>query len=126
MEICTGREGMMAESTIIHGASTQHPDFGSIRLLEHHQLPAEHRLAGASCASTRPANRRSTRSTLLKLSPINSIDKVKGPLLILQCANDPRVPVGEALQMHAALEQRGLPSSLISCNRCTDRCLSPS
>jgi dipeptidyl aminopeptidase/acylaminoacyl peptidase len=53
------------------------------------------------------------REALLKLSPITYIDKVKGPLLIIQGANDPRVPVGEALQMHAALEQRGLKSPLI-------------
>ncbi len=53
------------------------------------------------------------REALLKLSPITYIDKVKGPLLIIQGANDPRVPVGEALQMHAALEKRGLKSPLI-------------
>ncbi len=51
--------------------------------------------------------------SLKKLSPINYIDKVKGPLLIIQGANDPRVPVGEAIQMHEAMEKKGLASQLI-------------
>jgi dipeptidyl aminopeptidase/acylaminoacyl peptidase len=50
---------------------------------------------------------------LVKLSPITYIDRVKGPLLISQGANDPRVPAGEAIQMHQALEARGLKSPLI-------------
>jgi dipeptidyl aminopeptidase/acylaminoacyl peptidase len=53
------------------------------------------------------------REALEKLSPITYIDRVKGPLLLIQGANDPRVPVGEALQMHDALEKRGLPSPVI-------------
>jgi dipeptidyl aminopeptidase/acylaminoacyl peptidase len=51
--------------------------------------------------------------TLVKLSPITYIDKVKGPLLLIQGANDPRVPVGEAIQFHEALEKRGVKSPLI-------------
>jgi dipeptidyl aminopeptidase/acylaminoacyl peptidase len=50
---------------------------------------------------------------LVKLSPITYIDKVSAPLLLIQGANDPRVPVGEAIQMHDALEKRGLKSPLI-------------
>ncbi|MET0591924.1 MAG: prolyl oligopeptidase family serine peptidase [Polyangiaceae bacterium] len=50
---------------------------------------------------------------LVKLSPITYIDKVKAPLLLIQGANDPRVPVGEAIQMHEALEKRGVKSPLI-------------
>jgi dipeptidyl aminopeptidase/acylaminoacyl peptidase len=53
------------------------------------------------------------REALEKLSPITYIDRVQGPLLLIQGANDPRVPVGEALQMHDALERRGLASPLI-------------
>jgi dipeptidyl aminopeptidase/acylaminoacyl peptidase len=51
--------------------------------------------------------------TLVKLSPITYIDKVKAPLLLIQGANDPRVPVGEAVQFHEALEKRGVKSPLI-------------
>jgi dipeptidyl aminopeptidase/acylaminoacyl peptidase len=53
------------------------------------------------------------REALLKLSPITYIDRVKGPLLLIQGANDPRVPAGETLQMHQALVSRGLKSPLI-------------
>jgi dipeptidyl aminopeptidase/acylaminoacyl peptidase len=52
-------------------------------------------------------------AALVKLSPITYIDRVKGPLMIEQGANDPRVPAGEAIQMHRALEARGIPSPLI-------------
>ncbi|HET9772501.1 MAG TPA: prolyl oligopeptidase family serine peptidase, partial [Acidimicrobiia bacterium] len=50
---------------------------------------------------------------LRRLSPITYIDRVEAPLLIIQGANDPRVPVGEALQMQAALDRRGAASQLI-------------
>jgi dipeptidyl aminopeptidase/acylaminoacyl peptidase len=50
---------------------------------------------------------------LVKLSPITYIDKVNAPLLLIQGANDPRVPVGEAIQMHDALEKRGVKNPLI-------------
>jgi dipeptidyl aminopeptidase/acylaminoacyl peptidase len=53
------------------------------------------------------------RDALIALSPITYIDRLKAPLLIIQGANDPRVPVGEAVQMQAALEQRQIPSQLI-------------
>ncbi len=50
---------------------------------------------------------------LHRLSPITFIDRVKGPLLIIQGANDPRVPVSEALQMQHALDRRQTASQLI-------------
>ena len=53
------------------------------------------------------------RESLLKLSPITYINKVKAPLLLIQGANDPRVPAGETIQMHDALEARGIRSPLI-------------
>ncbi len=53
------------------------------------------------------------KEALVKLSPITYIDRVKAPLLIIAGANDPRVPVGEAIQMHDALTARGLKSPLI-------------
>ncbi len=53
------------------------------------------------------------KDALIKLSPITYIDRVKAPLLIIAGANDPRVPVGEAIQMHDALEKRGIKSPLI-------------
>jgi dipeptidyl aminopeptidase/acylaminoacyl peptidase len=50
---------------------------------------------------------------LRRLSPITYIDRVQAPLLIIQGANDPRVPVSEALQMQAALDRRRAGSQLI-------------
>lgn len=38
---------------------------------------------------------------------------MRAPLLIVQGANDPRVPVSEAIAMHDALERRGIPAGLI-------------
>lgn len=51
--------------------------------------------------------------SLIKLSPITYVDKIKDPLLIMQGVNDPRVPVGEAIQIHEALKNKGVDSELI-------------
>jgi dipeptidyl aminopeptidase/acylaminoacyl peptidase len=50
---------------------------------------------------------------LAKLSPINYVDRVKAPLLILQGATDPRVPAGEAVQIHEAFRKKGIASELM-------------
>ena len=50
---------------------------------------------------------------LRKLSPVTYLDRVKAPLLVIQGVNDPRVPVGEAIQIHDLLEKRGVSSPLI-------------
>jgi dipeptidyl aminopeptidase/acylaminoacyl peptidase len=50
---------------------------------------------------------------LAKLSPMTYVDRVKAPLLIMQGASDPRVPAGEAVQIHDALEKRGVPCDLM-------------
>jgi dipeptidyl aminopeptidase/acylaminoacyl peptidase len=53
------------------------------------------------------------RDALTKLSPITYVDRVKAPLLVIQGANDPRVPVSEGIQIHDALEARKIESRLI-------------
>lgn len=53
------------------------------------------------------------RETLLKLSPITYIDRVTAPMLILQGATDPRVPAGESVQIHRALQAKKLASELM-------------
>jgi dipeptidyl aminopeptidase/acylaminoacyl peptidase len=53
------------------------------------------------------------REALLELSPITHIQKLNAPLLLIQGASDPRVPVGEAIQMHDALEKRAVPTKLM-------------
>ncbi len=50
---------------------------------------------------------------LKKLSPVTYLDRVKAPLLVIQGVNDPRVPAGEAIQIHDLLEKRGASSPLI-------------
>ncbi len=50
---------------------------------------------------------------LRKLSPVTYIDRVKDPIMIIQGVNDPRVPVGEAVQMHDALRRRGVDAPLL-------------
>lgn len=53
------------------------------------------------------------RAALVKLSPTSYVDRIKAPLLLIQGVSDPRVPVGEAVQIHQALTDRGIPSGLI-------------
>jgi len=53
------------------------------------------------------------RDALIQLSPITHIKKIKAPLLSIQGVNDPRVPVGEALQIYRELEARKIPGGLI-------------
>ncbi len=50
---------------------------------------------------------------LAKLSPMTYVDRVKAPLLIMQGASDPRVPAGEAVQIHDALERQNVPCQLM-------------
>jgi dipeptidyl aminopeptidase/acylaminoacyl peptidase len=49
------------------------------------------------------------RDLLERISPINHVDRIKAPLLVIHGANDPRVPVGEAEQIVAALRNRNVP-----------------
>lgn len=53
------------------------------------------------------------KEALQKLSAVSYLDQVKAPLLVIQGANDPRVPVGEAIQLHKALESKKIASPLI-------------
>jgi len=49
------------------------------------------------------------RDFLTSISPIHQVDTIKTPLMVIHGANDPRVPVGEAEQIVAALKRRGVP-----------------
>jgi len=50
---------------------------------------------------------------LVEASPITHVDRIRAPLLLIHGANDPRVPVGEADQIHRALVERGIRSELV-------------
>jgi dipeptidyl aminopeptidase/acylaminoacyl peptidase len=47
------------------------------------------------------------RAYLEKISPLNNVEKIKIPMLIVQGENDPRVPVTESGQVVAALRKQG-------------------
>ena len=49
------------------------------------------------------------RAYLEEISPIRSVDKITAPLFVVHGANDPRVPIGEAEQVVAALRKRNVP-----------------
>ncbi len=49
------------------------------------------------------------RDFLEQISPIRSVDRITSPLFVVHGANDPRVPVGEAEQIVAALRTRNIP-----------------
>lgn len=50
------------------------------------------------------------RAHLEQISPLNNVDRMTRPLLIVQGANDPRVPQSEADQLVAALRAQGQPA----------------
>lgn len=56
------------------------------------------------------------RKFLEKTAPLNSADKIKKPLYIVQGKNDPRVPASEAEQMVAALNKSGTPVWFLMAN----------
>jgi dipeptidyl aminopeptidase/acylaminoacyl peptidase len=49
------------------------------------------------------------KAQLERQSPLNSADKIRTPLLVIQGANDPRVKKAESDQIVVALRDRGLP-----------------
>jgi dipeptidyl aminopeptidase/acylaminoacyl peptidase len=53
------------------------------------------------------------KAQLMKQSPLNSAEKIKSPLLVIQGANDPRVNKAESDQIVVALRERGFPVEYI-------------
>lgn len=49
------------------------------------------------------------RAHLESISPLNQVDRIEIPMLVVQGQNDPRVPVTEAEQIVAALRKQGMP-----------------
>ncbi len=49
------------------------------------------------------------REFLQKISPLNNVEKIQAPMLVVQGQNDPRVPVTEAEQIVRALRENGQP-----------------
>jgi len=53
------------------------------------------------------------KEALVQLSPSTHVARIKAPLMLIQGVNDPRVPVGESLQIYKQLAQRKVPGGLI-------------
>jgi dipeptidyl aminopeptidase/acylaminoacyl peptidase len=49
------------------------------------------------------------RDFLQSISPLQHVDKITAPLMVIHGANDPRVPLEEAEQIAAALQAGGVP-----------------
>jgi len=49
------------------------------------------------------------REFLEKIAPMNHVDQIKKPMLVIAGKNDPRVPVSESVQIVAALKNGGTP-----------------
>ena len=55
----------------------------------------------------------SDREFLRSVSPLTRIDDIRAPLFLIHGANDPRVPLSEAEQIHAAMTSRGRECHLL-------------
>jgi dipeptidyl aminopeptidase/acylaminoacyl peptidase len=53
------------------------------------------------------------REYLEKIAPMNHIEKIKKPMLVIAGKNDPRVPVSESQQIADALKKQGTPVWLL-------------
>jgi dipeptidyl aminopeptidase/acylaminoacyl peptidase len=53
------------------------------------------------------------RELLRELSPITHVERMRAPLFIIHGANDPRVPLSEAEQIHEVLTERGVRNELL-------------
>jgi dipeptidyl aminopeptidase/acylaminoacyl peptidase len=53
------------------------------------------------------------RAFLEEISPLTHIEKLLAPLFLIHGTNDPRVPVSEARQLHAALRERGIETEML-------------
>jgi len=49
------------------------------------------------------------RAFMEKIAPMNNLDRLTKPLLVIQGKNDPRVPAAESEQIVAALKKRNTP-----------------
>jgi len=49
------------------------------------------------------------RAFLERISPLNHVDRIAVPMVVIHGANDPRVPLSEAEQLVDKVRQRGLP-----------------
>ena len=75
-----------------------------VTFLEHTEVLA--RLAPCEYGDERDPK---MREFLEKIAPMNNIEKIKKPMMVVAGKNDPRVAVSESEQIAAALEKQGTP-----------------
>jgi dipeptidyl aminopeptidase/acylaminoacyl peptidase len=56
------------------------------------------------------------REFLEKIAPMNHVDQIRKPMLVVAGKNDPRVPVSESQQIVAALNKEGTPVWFLTAN----------
>ncbi len=49
------------------------------------------------------------REFLEKIAPMNNVEKIKKPIMVVAGKNDPRVPISESEQIVAGLKKQGTP-----------------
>jgi dipeptidyl aminopeptidase/acylaminoacyl peptidase len=54
------------------------------------------------------------RAFLERIAPINHVERIAAPLMVIHGANDPRVPLSEAEQLVKALEARNVPVEFLA------------
>jgi dipeptidyl aminopeptidase/acylaminoacyl peptidase len=53
------------------------------------------------------------REFLSEVSPLTHVDRIRAPLFLIHGANDPRVPLSEAQQIHRVLTEKNVPCELL-------------
>ena len=56
------------------------------------------------------------REFLERIAPMNNVEKIKKPMIVVAGKNDPRVPVSESDQIYAALKKQGTPVWYVKAN----------
>src|SRR5262249_11130727 len=89
-------------------------DRGALQLRDlprpHRERPARSSPRGNHARGARRAAHRAWMHSILEdISPLNHIDKITKPLMVVTGKNDPRVPWTEGQQIVADLKKRGTP-----------------
>jgi dipeptidyl aminopeptidase/acylaminoacyl peptidase len=66
-------------------------------------------LTGVAETAGRYGAYRKMHEFLERIAPMNNIEKIKKPMLVIAGKNDPRVPVSESDQIARALKRQGTP-----------------
>ena len=106
-----GIDGGSYGGYVVYGMITEYPDLLSAAIasvgIANFQTFLENTAAYRRAIRESEYGPLSDPEFLKEISPIWKADKIKTPLLVIHGANDPRVPIGEARQMIAAVQKNG-------------------